>query len=153
MATPNVSAARAPELRRCLMNGPKWRVSFLLFLFSVIPLHSPVAAEHPGVTHTLLFKGKVTGSDEQVIVWDTAYAPNAVNPRHLHPAAVTFRVLSGTGVWQEDGKPPVTLHAGDTMLAPAGTVHTHWNPSATETLRFLEFIAAPDGKDRSVPQP
>jgi quercetin dioxygenase-like cupin family protein len=117
------------------------RIFFLLFFFSVVPLHSPIAAEHPGVTHNLLFKGKVTGTDEQVIVWDTAYAPNAVNPRHLHPAAVTFRVLSGTGIWQEDGKPPVTLHAGDTLLARAGIIHTHWNPSATETLRFLEFIA------------
>jgi mannose-6-phosphate isomerase-like protein (cupin superfamily) len=47
----------------------------------------------------------------------------------------------------------VTLHAGETLLAPAGTSHAHWNPSATEKLRFLEFIVAPEGKDRSVPGP
>jgi quercetin dioxygenase-like cupin family protein len=122
-------------------------------LFVSIPLRGPISAEHPGITHTLLFKGMVPGTDEQVIVWDTEYAPGAVNPRHLHPSAVTFHVLAGTGNWQEDGKPPVTLRAGDTMLAPAGTVHTHWNPSATEKLRFLELIVAKEGHDRSVPMP
>jgi mannose-6-phosphate isomerase-like protein (cupin superfamily) len=64
-----------------------------------------------------------------------------------------FRVLSGTGIWQEEGKPPVTLDAGETLLASAGTIHTHRNPSATEKLRFLEFIVAPEGQDRSVPRP
>jgi quercetin dioxygenase-like cupin family protein len=95
----------------------------------------------------------VPGTEEQVIVWDTEYAPSALNSRHLHLAAVTFRVLAGTGIWQEEGKSPVTLHAGETLLAPAGTTHAHWNPSATVKLRFLEFIVAPEGEDRSVPRP
>jgi quercetin dioxygenase-like cupin family protein len=132
-----------------------------VFLFSILlaallsgtTLRSPISAEHPGITHTLLFKGQVSGTDEQVIVWDTRYAPGAVNTRHLHPAAVTFRVISGTGNWQEEGKPPVTLHAGETLLASAGTVHTHWNPSTTEPLRFIELIVAEDGQNRSVPRP
>jgi mannose-6-phosphate isomerase-like protein (cupin superfamily) len=47
----------------------------------------------------------------------------------------------------------VTLDAGETFLASAGTIHTHRNPSATEKLRFLEFIVAPEGQDRSVPRP
>jgi len=76
-----------------------------------------------------------------------------INPRHLHPAAITFHVLSGTGVWQEEGKPPVTLKAGDSLFVPAGTIHAHWNPSATERLRFLEFIVAEKDKGRSIPQP
>jgi len=132
-----------------------------VFLFSILlatplsgtPLRSPISAEHPGITHTLLFQGQVSGTDEQVIVWDTQYAPGAVNPRHLHPAAVTFRVISGTGIWQEETKSPVTLHAGETLLALAGTVHTHWNPSTTEPLRFIELIVAEDSQDRSVPRP
>jgi quercetin dioxygenase-like cupin family protein len=132
-----------------------------VFLFSILlatplsgaTLRSPISAELPGITHTLLFKGQVSGTDEQVIVWDTQYAPGAVNPRHLHPAAVTFRVISGTGIWQEETKSPVTLHAGETLLASAGTVHTHWNPSTTEPLRFIELIVAEDSQNRSVPRP
>src|SRR5580704_14271014 len=138
------------------MNSSTLRVLLFSILLAMmlcgVPLRSPISAGHPGVSHTMLFKGQVPGTDEWVIVWDTQYAPGAVNPRHFHPAAVTFRVLSGTGIWQEEGKPPVTLDAGETFLASAGTIHTHRNPSATEKLRFLEFIVAPEGQDRSVPR-
>jgi quercetin dioxygenase-like cupin family protein len=89
----------------------------------------------------------------EVAVYETEYAPGGINPRHLHPAAITFYVVSGTGVWQEDGKPPVTLKAGDSLFVPAGTIHSHWNPSASERLRFLEFIVAEKDKGRSIPQP
>ena len=78
------------------------------------------------ITHTLLFKSELPDTPSQeVIVWDTRYAPGALNPRHLHPAAITFHVLSGTGVWQEDGKAPITLHAGDSLFVAAGTIHSH----------------------------
>ncbi len=110
--------------------------------------------EKTGVKHTPLLKQTLSGTaNEEVIVWDTEYAPGGINPRHFHPAAITFRVLSGTGVWQEEGKAPVTLHSGDSLFVPAGTTHSHWNPSTTEPLRFLEFIVAEKDKGRSVPQP
>ena len=104
---------------------------------------------HPPLLKSLL----PDTANQEVAVYEAEYAPGGINPRHLHPAAITFHVLSGTGVWQEDGKPPVTLHAGDSLLAPAGTVHSHWNPSSTERLRFLEFIVAEEGKGRSIPRP
>lgn len=107
-----------------------------------------------GITHTPLLKNVLPGtSNEEVIVWDTEYSPRAVNPRHFHPAAITFRVLSGTGIWQEEGQPPVTLRAGDSLFVPAGTIHAHWNPSTSAPLRFLEFIVAEKDKGRPVPRP
>jgi quercetin dioxygenase-like cupin family protein len=92
-------------------------------------------------------------ANQQVAVYEVEYVPGGMNPRHLHPAAITFHVVSGTGVWQEEGKPPVTLRAGDSLFAPAGTIHAHWNPSATERLRFVEFIVAEKDKGRSIPRP
>ena len=41
----------------------------------------------------------------------------------------------------------------EALLALAGTIHTHWNPSTTEPLRFIELIVAKEGQDRSVPRP
>ena len=115
---------------------------------------SAQAGDKVGITHTPPPKSVLPGrANEEVIVWDTQYAPGAVNPRHLHPVAITFRVLSGIGIWQEDGKPPVTLHAGDSLFVPAGTVHSHWNPSTGDPLRFLEFIVAEKDKGRSIPRP
>ncbi len=115
---------------------------------------SAPAQEKPRITHTPLLKNVLPGTaDQDVIVWETEYEPGAVNARHLHPAAITFHVLSGTGIWHEDGKSPVTLRAGDSLFVPAGTIHTHWNPSNSERLRFLEFIVAPKDKGRSIPRP
>lgn len=135
----------------------KARASIAIFIAAALGLPQPssaLAQEKSGITHTPLLKSVLPSTaDQEVIVWDTEYAPGAINPRHLHPAAITFHVLSGTGVWQEDGKSPVTLHAGDTLFVPAGTIHSHWNPSTTERLRFLEFIVAPKDKGRSIPRP
>ncbi len=113
------------------------------------------AQEKRGVIlHTPLLKTAVPDTaNQEVAVYHTEYEPGGINPRHFHPAAVTFHILSGTGIWQEEGKPPVTLHAGDSLLVPAGTTHAHWNPSATEKLRFLEFIVSEKDKGRSIPKP
>ena len=131
--------------------------SLWIVLIGAVCMAQPAFADGPekaGIKHTPLLKEILAGtSNEEVIVWDTEYAPGAINPLHFHPAAVTFRVLSGTGIWQEVGKPAVTLHAGDSLFVPAGTTHSHWNPSTTEPLRFLEFIVAQKDKGRSVPRP
>jgi len=92
-------------------------------------------------------------ANQEVAVYEVEYEPGGMNPRHLHPAAITFHILSGTGVWQEEGRSPVTVRAGDSLFVPAGTIHSHWNPNATERLRFLEFIVADKDKGRSIPQP
>jgi quercetin dioxygenase-like cupin family protein len=107
-----------------------------------------------GIEHRALLKNDVDGvPGKEVIVWDTVYAPRAINPRHYHPAAITFHIVAGTGIWLEDGKPPVTLKAGDSLFVPAGTTHTHWNPSHSDQLRFLEFIVGEKDKARPVPRP
>jgi quercetin dioxygenase-like cupin family protein len=106
------------------------------------------------IPHAPLLKTVLPGTANlEVAVYETEYGPGGINPRHLHPAAVTFYVVSGTGVWQEDGKPPVTLHAGESLFVPAGAIHSHWNPSTTDHLRYLEFIVAEKGKGRSIPEP
>ena len=107
-----------------------------------------------GITHNALLRADIAGlAGQEVIVWDTEYAPRAINPRHHHPAAITFHVLAGTGVWHEEGKEPVTLRPGDSLFTPAGTTHSHWNPSHTDNLRFLEFIVGEKDKARPEPRP
>ena len=116
----------------------------------------PVASQEKRgvIPHAPLLKSVLPDTaNQEVAVYEAEYAPGGINPRHLHPAAITFHVLSGTGIWQEEGKPPITLKAGDSLFVPAGTIHSHWNPSTTDRLRFLEFIVAEKDKGRSIPQP
>lgn len=107
-----------------------------------------------GVTATEILEVAVSDTaNKEVTVLDVRYTPGAINRRHFHPAAVTFYILSGTPVFQEEGKEPVNLKPGDSYLVPAGTTHSHWNPSKTEGLRWLEFIVAEKGKGRSIRKP
>ena len=86
------------------------------FLFAVAPTGSQ---ERKGViSHPPLLKMVLPNTQNQeVAVYEAEYEPGGINPRHLHPAAITFHVLSGTGVWQEEGKPPVILKAGPRLVA------------------------------------
>jgi quercetin dioxygenase-like cupin family protein len=124
-------------------------------LLCALQAQPAVGQERRGViSHPPLLRMLVPGTaDQEVAVYEVEYAPGGINPRHLHPAAITFHVLSGTGVWQEEGKPPVTVKAGESLFVPAGTVHAHWNPSTTDSLRFLEFIVAEKDKGRSIRDP
>lgn len=84
-------------------------------------------------------------------VLQTTYAPAGQNPKHYHPSHVVFYVLEGSGVWQEDGKEPVTLKPGESLHVRPGTVHAHRNGSATERLVFLEFVIVDKVQRSTVP--
>jgi quercetin dioxygenase-like cupin family protein len=123
-------------------------------LFVLLPRAATGQERRGVISHPPLLKMILPDTaNQEVAVYEVEYEPGGINPRHLHPAAITFHVLSGSGVWQEEGKPAVTLRAGDSLFVPAGTIHAHWNPSTTEKLRFLEFIVAEKDKGRSIPKP
>ena len=81
----------------------------------------------------------------------TTYAPGGQNPKHYHPSHVVFYVLEGSGVWQEEGKDPVTLKPGESLHVGPGMVHAHRNASTTEQLVFLEFVIVDKGQRSTVP--
>jgi quercetin dioxygenase-like cupin family protein len=82
----------------------------------------------------------------------TTYAPGGQNPKHYHTGHVVFYVLEGSGVWQEDGKEPVTLKPGDTLHVRPGTIHSHRNATSGK-LVFLEFVIVEKGQRSTVPMP
>src|SRR3546814_10026509 len=51
------------------------------------------------------------------------FAPGAAAPRHSHPGEELVYVVEGVLEYQLDGKPPVTLKAGDVLFIPSGGVH------------------------------
>jgi quercetin dioxygenase-like cupin family protein len=51
------------------------------------------------------------------------FEPGAAFGRHTHPGEEIIYVLEGSLEYQIEGKPPVTLKAGDVLFIPAGTIH------------------------------
>ena len=64
----------------------------------------------------------ITG--REVIQTIVELEPGARAPRHSHPGEEIIYVLEGTWEYTLDGKPPLTLKAGDVLFIPAGVVHS-----------------------------
>jgi quercetin dioxygenase-like cupin family protein len=111
----------------------------------------PKAADIPGISPEVLVKTTVPGVPwKQEIVTRTTYQPGARIRKHYHPSQIVFMILEGTMGVQEDGKEPVTLKPGDTLLVKPGTIHSHWNASKTDKLVFAEFVLVDDGQRSAV---
>ena len=64
------------------------------------------------------------------------FAPGARNAWHSHAVGQTLHVTEGVGRIQSRGKPPVEMHAGDTVLTRAG--EWHWHGAAPD--RFMTHV-------------
>jgi quercetin dioxygenase-like cupin family protein len=108
-------------------------------------------AEIPGITPEVLVRAGVPGAfGKLAIVTRVTYEPGARNRKHYHTSQIVFYIIEGAMVMQEEGKEPMTLKAGDSLLIKPGTVHAHWNASTTAKLVFTEFILVDEGQRSTV---
>ena len=115
---------------------------------------APAPAQRVGISPESLFQfDDATMPGKEFRVLRTTYAPGGQNGRHYHVSHVVFYVLEGSGIWEEDGKPPVTLKPGGSLQVRPGTTHAHRNASTTEKLVFLEFVIVEKGQRSTVPTP
>ena len=84
-------------------------------------------AQGPGIKRTDLQRHDLSVPEREVIQVRVDIAPGIVAPRHSHPGEEIIYVIEGSLEYQFDGKPPVTLKAGDALFIPAGTIHSAKN--------------------------
>jgi quercetin dioxygenase-like cupin family protein len=111
----------------------------------------PKPAEIPGVKPDVLLRTDVPNvPGKLLIVSRTTYEPGAHLAMHYHTSQIVFYILHGAMGVQDQGKPPFTLKAGDSLLIKPGTIHEHWNASTTEPLVFLEYVLVDQGQRSAV---
>ena len=66
--------------------------------------------------------------------------PRYVSPRHSHPGEEIIYVIEGLLEYQVDGKPPVTLKAGEVFFIPAGTIHAAKNVGSGNAAELATYI-------------
>ncbi len=82
-----------------------------------------LSAQPPTVRFAELLRTELAGlSNKQAIIGVAEIAAGARPGRHYHPGDEFFYVLDGSVTWEEDGKPPAVLHAGQIGHQPAGRV-------------------------------
>ena len=109
-------------------------------------------AQQQPVKRTMLLKTDLVGIEgKEALVRLTEYAPGAEAGKHYHPAHVFIYVLEGSGIWELEGRPPVTLKQGDVFYEEPRHVHTAKNASMSASLKLLVFVIAEKGQPAVVP--
>jgi len=80
------------------------------------------------------------------------FAPGASFGMHTHPGVEVAYVLEGTLEYSFEGKPPVTLKAGQSLYIPAGEAHAAHNVGKDNAAELATYLVE-KGKPIVVPRP
>jgi quercetin dioxygenase-like cupin family protein len=97
-------------------------------------------AQPEPVKRTMLLKTDLTGIEgKEGLVYIIEVAPGATVPKHYHPGHELAYLLEGSVTLEVEGKPAMTLKAGDTNHIPSKVVHSGTNASTTAPAKFVVF--------------
>jgi quercetin dioxygenase-like cupin family protein len=109
-----------------------------------------VRAQQSGTKRTELQRHDLSVPGREVVQVRIDFAPGAVAPRHSHPGEEIIYVLEGSLEYQVDGRPPVTLKAGEVLFVPAGAIHAAKNVGGGNGAELATYIVE-KGKPLVVP--
>jgi quercetin dioxygenase-like cupin family protein len=100
----------------------------------------PAAQAQQGVKRTDLQQHDLSIPGRETIQARIDIAPGVLAPRHTHHGEEVIYVLEGTLEYTLDGKPPVTLKAGDVLFIPNGVVHSARNVGSVNGAELATYI-------------
>jgi quercetin dioxygenase-like cupin family protein len=112
-------------------------------ILSAIALALPGAvawAQLAGVHRTDLLRHDIEVPGREVVQVRVEVDAGKGVPRHTHPGDEVLYVLDGTLEYMPDGKPPVTLKAGQSIFIPAGTIHAARSPGNGHGVGIATYI-------------
>jgi quercetin dioxygenase-like cupin family protein len=99
-----------------------------------------VQAQQPGIKRTDLQRHDLSVPGREVVQVRVDFAPGAAFPPHSHPGEEIVNVIEGVLEYQLEGKPPVTLKAGEVLFVPAGTIHAAKNVGSGNAAELATYI-------------
>jgi quercetin dioxygenase-like cupin family protein len=109
-------------------------------LAAAAPIASAQAQQPAGIKRTDLQRHDLSAPGREVYQVRVDFAPGAAFGRHTHPGEEIIYVLEGSLEYEVEGKPPVTLKAGDVLFIPAGTVHAAKNAGTNNAAELATYI-------------
>jgi len=97
-------------------------------------------AQQPGVKRTDLQRQDLSVPGREVIQVRVDLDPGVAFPRHRHPGEEIIYVIEGSLEYEVEGKPPITLKAGDVLFIPAGTIHAAKNVGSGNGAELATYI-------------
>ena len=93
-----------------------------------------------GVKRTDLQRHDLSAPGREVIQVRVDIAPGVTFPRHKHPGEEIIYVLAGSLEYQVDGRPPVTVEAGEVFFVAAETVHAVRNVGTGNAAELATYV-------------
>ena len=122
----------------------------ILAAFGLVAAVAGLGAQQTGFKRTVLQQSKLSMPGHEAVTAIAEFQPGGTVGRHTHPGEEIGYVLEGTIVLEQEGKPPVTLTAGQTFFIPNGQVHNATN-KGTSTARVLANYVVESGKPVATP--
>src|ERR1700746_4121077 len=97
-------------------------------------------AQAPGFQRTVLQRGDLSMAGHEGVMGRADFAPGASVGRHTHPGEEISYVLEGMISLEVQGKPPVTLKAGDVFFVEAGKIHDAKNIGTTPAKVLATYV-------------
>ena len=97
-------------------------------------------AQQTGSKRTDLQRHDLSAPGREVIQVRVDFDPGYVSPRHTHPGEEIIYVLEGSLEYQVQGRPPVTLKAGDVLFVPAGAIHAAKNVGNVNGAELATYV-------------
>jgi quercetin dioxygenase-like cupin family protein len=85
------------------------------------------SAQQPGVRRIDLQRHDLGVPGREVVQARVEIDPGVTAARHRHPGEEIVYVLEGSLEYRVEGRPPVTLRAGEVLFIPAGAIHSAKN--------------------------
>jgi quercetin dioxygenase-like cupin family protein len=97
-------------------------------------------AQQTGTKRTDLQRHDLSMPGREVVQVRVDFDPGYVSPKHTHPGEEIVYVIEGTLEYQVEGKPPVTLKAGEVLFIPAGTIHAAKNVGSGNGAELATYV-------------
>ena len=107
---------------------------------AALTISGSALAQQPGIKRTELQRFDLSASGREVIQVRIDFSPGSKFGKHSHPGEEVIYVLEGLIEYEVEGKPPVTLKAGDVLFIPAGTIHAAKNAGTTNAVELATYI-------------
>jgi quercetin dioxygenase-like cupin family protein len=116
----------------------------------LVGLAAVSVAQQPQFKRTELQRGDLSTPGREAVQAIAEIPGGVAAGRHTHPGEEIGYVLEGTVLVEMDGKPPMTLKAGQYFMVPAGQIHNATN-KGTALAKVLATYIVEKGKPLATP--
>ena len=97
-------------------------------------------SQQAGVMRTPLQRHDLSTPGREMVQVRVDLAPGVTFPPHSHLGEEIVYVIEGVLEYRVEGKPPVTLKAGEVLFIPAGVVHGVTNVGSGNAAELATYI-------------